>query len=196
MSEIKEQVQNFIHKYLDVHPEAEVVIADYALRTWQPRPKAVKYLQFVGMPNSGKTRAGAVMAAICQNPLEANGNMSPASLLYLMDEKCPCTLILDDTFTHNDPESTIAKILIFGAEDSNRIWNAEPRALEVFGYKVVISTRKFREPAIQSKCITVKLTETERNEIPRFLSGEFEKDSAEIQQALTAFYAGIPAFAL
>jgi hypothetical protein len=121
MSEIKEQVQNFIHKYLDVHPEAEAVIADYALRTWQPRPKAVKYLQFVGMPNSGKTRAGAVMAAICQNPLKADGNMSPASLLYLMDEECPCTLILDGAYTHNDPESTISNILKCGNYDGNRI---------------------------------------------------------------------------
>ena len=196
MSEIKEQVQNFIHKYLDVHPEAEAMIADYALRTWQPRPKSVKYLQFIGMPNSGKTRAGAVMEAICYNPLKATGNTSPASLLYLMDEKCPCTLILDDAYTHNDPESTIAKILNFGAVDSCRIWNAEPRALEVFGYKVVISTLKFRDPAIQSKCITVKLSETQRNEIPRFLSDEFEKDSAEIQQALSAFHADIPAFVL
>lgn len=196
MSEIKEQVQSFIHKYLDVHPEAEAVIADYALRTWQPRPKAVKYLQFIGNPSSGKTRAGAVMAAICYNPLKATGNTSPASLLYLMDEKCPCTLILDGAYTHNDPESTIAKILNCGAEDSYRIWNAEPRALDVFGYKVVISTLKFREPAIQSKCITVKLSETKRNEIPRFLSDEFEKDSAEIQQVLSAFHADIPAFVL
>jgi hypothetical protein len=72
----------------------------------------------------------------------------------------------------------------------------EPKGFDVFGYKVVISTMKFREVEIQSKCITVKLVETKRNEIPRFLSGEFEKDRAEIQQALTAFYAGIPAFAL
>lgn len=204
MSEIKEQVQNFIHKYLDVHAEAESVIADYALKTWQPRPSAVKYLQFIGDFATGKTRAGAVMAAICHNSLKASGLTTPASLIYMMDNECPCTLILDEADFMSDEKNEIAPILQTGNCDGNRIFKMvekekgqfSPQGFDVFGYKVIISRRKFRDPSIQSKCITVKLTGTTRNEIPRFLGGQFEKDSAEIQQVLNAFYAGIPAFAL
>lgn len=203
MSEIKEQVQKFIHKYLDVHPEAEAAIADYALRTWQPRPKEVKYLQFIGNPATGKTRAGAVMAAICRNPLKADGSTSPASLAYLMGKEPPCTLILDEAYTHNDPNSELTKILNIGGRDGNYILKMVPegerlsaKGFDVFGYKVLMTVRKFRDPAIQSRCITVTLTGTERNDIPRFLNGEFEKDSAEIRQALNAFYADVPDFAL
>ena len=197
MLEIKEQVQNFIHKYLDVSPEVEAVIADYALQTWQPLPNVVKYLRFLGNYATGKTRAGAVMAAICKNAVKVSG-YSPSALMVTMDEK-GIVPIFDDV----DFDRDIKTILIAGNMKNQKIFKMMehegkniPVSFYVFGYKVILSRKSFRDGALEARCITVKMTGTDRNDIPRVLDGDFEKDSAEIQQALNAFYVGVPTLAL
>lgn len=202
MSEIKEQVQNFIHKYLDVETEAESIIADYALQTWQPLSQFSKYLLFIGDVHTGKTRAGEVMAAICNNPFVPGGRCIGNTIINMMDEMYPCVLILDEG--DNIFSDRILSILRNGGMKGRGLTkitevekeNFETKFYNIYGYKVIVSLRRFDDNAIQSKCITIKLTETKRNEIPCVLSSKFEKDSAEIRQALSAFYAGIPVFAL
>jgi hypothetical protein len=197
MSEIKEQVQNFIHKYLAVSPEAEAVIADYALRTWQPLPSQVKYLRFLGNYATGKTRAGAVMASICENAVKVTG-YSPSALIVTMDEKGIVPIFDDINF-----DDEIKTILMTGSMKNQKIVKMMehegkyvPVSFDVFGYKVILSRKPFRDVALEARCITVNMTGTDRNDIPRVLDGDFEKDSAEIQQALSAFYIGVPALAL
>lgn len=197
MSEIKEQVQNFIHKYLDVSPEAEAAIADYALQTWQPLPNQVKYLRFLGNYSTGKTTAGAVMAAICKNAVKVSG-YSPAALMVTMDEK-GIVPIFDDV----DFDGDIKAILISGNMKNQKIFKMMehegkhvPVSFDVFGYKVICSRTPFRDVTLEARCITVNMISTDRNDIPRVLDVDFEKDSAEIQQALNAFYVGVPALAL
>ena len=200
MSEIKEQVQNFIHKYLDVSPEAEAVIADYALQTWRPLPNLVKYLQFIGDYSTGRTRAGAVMAAICRNAFKTSVNASSSSLVAIIDERGACVPIFDETDSMNDEVSVILKVGSMKDQKIIKMMEHEgkyvPVSFDVFGYKVILSRKPFRDVALEARCITVKMTGTDRNDIPRVLNGDFEKDSAEIQQALSAFYVGVPALAL
>src|SRR3990172_5836139 len=161
MSEIKEQVQAFVHRYLEVNPEEKAVIVDYALRTWQPLPQSVKYLQFIGVVATGKTRAAMVMYAICKNPLYPAGHMSPRALVSMMDEKYPCTLILDEFDSLN--HLVTGKVLEFGDEGGKRLTRSikqdngtfEVKMFQTFGYKVLCSYAKFKNPAIQSRCIPV-----------------------------------------
>jgi len=197
MSEIKEQVQNFIHKYLDVDPEAEAAITDYALQTWQPLPSQVKYLRFLGDYGTGKTRAGAIMAAICKNAVKVAG-YSPSALIVTMDEK-GIVPIFDDV----DFDAEIKTILMTGSMKNKKIIKMMehegkyvPVSFDVFGYKVILSRKTFRDGALEARCITVKMVSASRSDIPHVLNGDFEKDSAEIQQALSAFYAGVSVFAL
>jgi len=194
MLEIKQQVQSFIHKYLEVKAKDEAVIVDYALKTWLPRPHQVQYLQFLGGPATGKTRAADVMGAICRNPMLPNGYMTAPALTVSMDKEYPCTLILDEcgsSVVSGDQK----KVLQVGAEKSNRIIrmvtledaSVHPVSYMVFGYKVLCSVRKFRDPAIQSRCITVKLSGATRKHISPDLGYEFKRDRVAIQQALKAF---------
>ncbi len=190
MSEIKEQVQNFIHKYLDVTDNNEAVIADYALKTWQPIQKTIKYLQFVGNHRTGKTRAGEVMAAICHKAIKLPRYTTPDTMILRISHRPSCVAIFEeiDFVAH---EKRIEKILING--DSKEkfftiINEGEVSNFSVFGYKVILSMREFQNPAVRSRCIIVRLTETNRIDISRALDGNFEKDSAEIQQALKEFF--------
>jgi hypothetical protein len=195
MPELKEKVQNFIHKYLDVSAEAEAAIADYALKTWQPLPNDVPYLRFLGDHATGKTRAGAVMAAICKNAVKVSG-YSPDALMVTMDEK-GIVPIFDDVYFDVYFHRVIRAILINGSTRNQKIvkmmernGKLVPVCFDIFGYKVILSRTSFREVSLEARCFTVNMTRTDRNDIPYVLNEDFEKDSAEIQQALSAFYVG------
>lgn len=187
MSEIKEKVQAFIHKYLEVTEAAESVIADYALQTWQPLGNSLKYLQFIGEPGTGKTRAGEVMASICSNPLKSSDFAHPSvSFIRLLDDQHPCTFIIDDMQTHTH-KGEFATILNAGSSSTKRIattTNDGTRIFDCFGHKVLLCRSEFKDPAIQSQCISIWLHPLTRNDIPVVLDETFEADSLDITRSL------------
>jgi hypothetical protein len=189
--DIKDAVTAFVHKYLDVHPEAEKVVVDYAFQTWQALPYGIKYLRFMGSHASGKTRAGEVMAAICKNAVRVAG-YSPAALIFEIGVK-GILPIFDDINLRDDE---IKQVLTVGGTKGTRIVRMMehegqyvPVHFDVFGYKIILSCLPFRECAIESRCITVNMRTTDRMDIPRVLDGEFEQDKENIQSALRLFYA-------
>lgn len=178
-------IQSFIHQYLEVSPKAEEIIADYALKTWLPVPPSLKYLQFVGGLNTGKTRAGAVMRAICKDPIDYF-DMSSTSLITKLD-MIGGTLLLNGDNLPND--SSI--ILRNGNVKGNRII----RVLEqdgaiasvnfnVYGYKVIFMRSKFQDPSLQSKCISIPLSGMTREEIPQILTNHFAREAIEIRDLI------------
>ena len=190
--ELKEQVEAFITKYLAVHPEAVPVIADYALQTWQPRSKTVKYLHFYGEQGTGKTRASLVMKAICQYAFLANEEITEMALLEKINQGV-CVPIFD--IDYPEKAKIVKHILLNGSvEDNAIIWRL--RTFNVFGYKVICSMRKFRDEAIEACCISVRLTGTDNMVLARPLEDEFRQDRVSIQQVLTEAHEDIPYFAL
>jgi len=191
--EIKKHVREFVHKYLDVTAEQEHAIVDYALDTWQALPPQVKYLHFVGDFATGKTRAGKIMEYICHNPIVARGTASPFSVAMMIDQSQPCTLILDeaDILPEQEPDedgyvapNLFETILNVGAMKGNFITNSAGNAMNVFGYKVIMSRKQFSDPAKASKCIVIRLKEKKRLEIPPVLNGDFTSDGEKIRSLL------------
>lgn len=191
--EIKKHVREFVHKYLDVTAEQEHAIVDYALDTWQALPPQVKYLQFVGDYATGKTRAGKIMEYICCNPVVARGTASPLSVAMMIDQSQPCTLILDeaDILPEQEPDedgyvapNLFETILNVGAMKGNYITNSAGTAMNVFGYKVIMSRKQFKDPAKASKCIVIRLKEKKRLEVPPVLNGDFTSDGEKIRALL------------
>lgn len=188
----KRKVMDFVHKYLEVNDAAEEVIAEYALKTWQPLEDTVKYLHFLGRPGTGKTRAGQVMEAICKNSFNtAPYIIDSLTLLKVMNDKYPCTLILDmsEWFAADEVE----KILRVGnMRYANIIKMQEgkvPETFRIFGYKVILSPRAFRDSAIQARCITIELNHLTRTDIPIALGEGFKNDCDDIQRFLSVLYA-------
>ena len=191
--EIKKHVREFVHKYLDVTAEQEHAIVDYALDTWQALPPQVKYLHFVGDYATGKTRAGKIMEYICCNPIVARGTASPLSVALMIDKSQPCTLILDeaDILPEQEPDedgyvapNLFETILNIGAMKGNFITNSVGMAMNVFGYKVIMSRKQFDDPAKASKCIVIRLKEKKRLEIPPILNIDFDRDGEKIRSLL------------
>ncbi len=168
-------VQNFIHTYLEISPEAEATLTAYALETWRPRSPMSQDLLLLGeVAATGKSRAAAVMAAICRKAFVVSGRAAPAYLMKLLAEEGHPTLIVDDADNLMlDPTSEVFKKL---RENSH------------LGFKILTSSHPFRrDVAMRARYITVTLTGTIiRNEIPRVLGKGFEQACTEIQQALHA----------
>jgi hypothetical protein len=63
-----------VHRYADVPPFWEELIAHYVLMTWvHDRFTAVPYLRFLGEPASGKTRCLQVTSHLCYKSIIAGG---------------------------------------------------------------------------------------------------------------------------
>lgn len=170
--EIKKHVREFVHKYLDVTAEEEHIIVDYALDTWQPLPNQVKYLQFIGESGVGKTRALKVMEYICCNPIVARGTSSPLSVAMMIHQSPPATLILDeaDIMPEQEPdEDGYAAPNLFDTilhcrarRDTSHIISVE-NVMNVFGYTVIATRKRYDDPTLASKCISIRLKDWSRS---------------------------------
>src|SRR5574338_447627 len=119
--EIAQEVKAFIHKYVDVSSDEEALMTLYALMTWRPLPRELKYLQFVGTYGTGKTSIGRVMEFICYKPVAlALGSVGPSALMFRLNEEHSCTLILDEADLNRlAGSSTIGKMLNVGVTKGN-----------------------------------------------------------------------------
>lgn len=191
---MKEILVDFIKKYAPVSDEQAGALADYALSTWQPLPRQVKYLHITGKSGAGKTTLGRVMRAICKNSFSLCGFSSHIGRLYALDMMSPCTLIIEEG---DIDDGELQVILQQGYEDTSRIAamhqvsdssaELEPAICNVFGHKVIISRNPFQHPAIQSKCIEIELGGNRRDVLD---FSDFGNDVAQIQVILRAVYGG------
>jgi len=208
--DIQEKVSEFVHKYVELSEEQEKVVVDYALETWQPLGKRVKYLQFLGGTCTGKTRALRVMEAIVKNPLFVYGASSSRAVLGFMNNQHPCTLILEEADLMIEPkefcefcgqviepeeqrESVFKQILASGASSGNGlIWRRgknedgehEFEFLKIFGHKIIATRGRFDDMALQSRCIAIEMQGNIRSDTPMILDPEFVKDALEISVLL------------
>jgi len=64
------EIQEFVHKYLDVSPFMETIIPHYVILSWVfDRFNEVPYLRAIGDYGSGKTRFLQVVGSICYKPI-------------------------------------------------------------------------------------------------------------------------------
>lgn len=181
-----DNMRAFIHKYLDVSEEAEGIILDYARKTWEPLPNEVKYLHFIGGEGSGKSRACAVMAAICRSPIKANDFLTSTGLFAVMSQNYPCTLIVDEAEIFHAKHA-----LSSGFDIGHRVMQStevEEKVVVVsfnlFGYKVIASQKRFTDNAIQARCIPIEMVRASREDVLQGSYLEFEKDVINIQKIL------------
>src|SRR5262249_43399624 len=76
----------FIHRYTDLLPFWEQLIAHYVLMTWvYDIFTAIPYLRFLGEPQTGKTRALQVAGCLSYKAIFAGGATSSSPMFRLME---------------------------------------------------------------------------------------------------------------
>jgi hypothetical protein len=153
----------FLHRYLDVSPEFELVATYYILFTWlYDAFNEVPYIRFQGDYGTGKTRALLVVGSLCNKPFFGSGASTVSPLFHILDA-FRGTLVLDEAdFRFSDEKAEIVKVLNNGNVDGlpvlrtmmNRQREFNPQAFRVFGPKIVAMRKAYDDQALESRFLT------------------------------------------
>lgn len=185
-------LRKFIDKYVYIEDAVDKeIIITYILLTWvYERFTVIPYLRVLGDFGTGKSRLLKVLN-VCNKSIYTSGNASAAPIFRLID-KYKGTLIIDEAEFGKNTERNedIKEILRFGKDSDGVVVRCHPRTnepipYEVFGPKILGSRRSYSDDALESRIISIKITEAKGNDIPIMLEKEkFKKICEAIRQRL------------
>jgi hypothetical protein len=191
------EIQAFIHRYVDVSPLFEKIASYYVLFSWvYDGFNELPYLRVRGDPGSGKTRFLLTVGSLCYKPIFASG-ASTVSPIFRMLDAFHGTLIVDEgDFRFSDEKAEVVKILNNGnvkgfpvlRSESNGKREFNPRAYHVFGPKLVATRGFFDDKALESRFLTEEMGQYRlRNDVPINLSDSYKEEALHIRNKLLLF---------
>ena len=188
------EIKTFIHKYLDVGDEFENICAYYIILSWlYDKVDTIGYLRALGDTGVGKSRFLDVIGFLCYKPICTSGTISPAAL-FRLEEKWQGTLLLDEADRKNtDTTDEVVKILNCGFEKGKAVVRCnkdDPSKIEtfkVYGPKVITSRKTFYDKALEARCFTHIMEETDRDDIIPILGKHFKSEQALLRNKLLMF---------
>jgi hypothetical protein len=185
-------VQHFIHKYVAVSEFYERLSSYYVLFSWlHDRFNTLPYLRALGDYGTGKSRFLQTIGAICYRPVFASGATTVSPIFRLIDRHRG-TLILDEAdFKFSDSDSELVKILNCGYQAGFPVIRSEPRGntfeptgYEVYGPKLIATRKRYKDKALESRCLTEEMDFQWRLDIPHILPDTFWDEALEIRNRL------------
>jgi len=155
------EVRAFINLYYDMPTEFEILATWYVFFTYVYRAfDVLPYLRFLGDTGSGKSRAIKTVGALCYMPCMIAGNVNEAGLFRLIDLYKGTVVIDEADLQKSDLTEHIVKVLNCGFSTDNpaircdamRNWRLEP--FNVFGPKILATRKRWKDAALESRCIT------------------------------------------
>ena len=194
---IAEEIQTYIHKYVDVSPLFEKIASYYVLLSWvYDRFNELPYLRVRGDYGSGKTRFLLVVGALCYKPIFASGASTISPIFHMLDA-IGGTLVIDEAdFRFSDEKTDIVKLLNNGNVKGFPILRSEadpkkgfnPRAFHVFGPKLVATRGRYQDQALESRFITEDMSGRRlRDDIAVSLDSHYKHEAQQIRNKLLAF---------
>jgi hypothetical protein len=194
---LREQVQAFIHCYVDVSPLFEKIASYYVLFSWiYDGFNELPYLRVRADPGSGKTRFLLTIGSLCYKPIFASG-ASTVSPLFRIIDAFRGTLIIDEgDFRMSDERAEIVKILNNGNAKGFPVLRSEvspkrefnPTAYVVFGPKLVATRGYFQDRALESRCLTEEMGQQRmREDIPISLPPIHKQEALHLRNQLLMF---------
>ncbi len=188
------EIEELIRKYLDVSPNYLKFAAYYVLLSWvYDRFHTLPYLRALGDTGCGKSRFLDVIGGLCYKSISASGCVTPAPI-YRMLRKWSGTLVLDEADMKNSDEyNEVVTILNCGFERGRPVIRAtkdnpdKVQILPVYGPKVFATRRRFKDVALEARCLTEIMRETDRDDIPPVLGRKFFEEQQELRNKLLLF---------
>lgn len=191
-----EEIQQFIHRYLDISPFFETLATYYVLLSWvYDTFNEVPYLRALGDYGSGKTRFLQVIGSLCYKPIFAGGATTVSPIFRLLDAHRG-TLVLDEAdFQFSDMTADIVKILNNGYAKGFPVLRTEGqggkfdvKTFDVFSPKIIATREKFKDKALESRfLVEVMEGRTLRDDIPLSLPPHFHAEARFIRGKLLAW---------
>jgi len=188
-------IREFIHRYVDVSEFFERLSSYYVLFTWLFDDfNTLPYMRVLGDYGSGKTRYLQTVGHICYKPMFAGGATTPSPVFRII-EMFHGTLVLDEAdFRESEEWSEIIKILNCGFQAGFPVLRTEesdgkrePKAYDCYSPKILATRQEFRDKALESRCLTEKIMETNRDDIPLILGPDFFEGARNLRNRLLMF---------
>lgn len=193
-----QEVQAFIRKYVQIPKEFAQLATFYVLLTWVfDAFEELPYIRVIGDFGSGKSRFLKVMGALTYKAVFLNGAASSSAIFRMIDD-IRGTVILDEAdFRNSDTTNEIVKILNSGFQKGIPVFRSEakggknksfdPIPFNVFSPKVLATRNKFRDEALESRCLSASMEELTRTDIPENLDESFEIEAQMLRNKLLMF---------
>jgi len=186
-----DELKGLIHFYVDLPDVALEFSTWYIMMSWvYDRLNTLSYLRFQGDTGCGKSRALDVIGRLCYKPLMMAGAATPAPI-YREIRRFRGTVILEEAdFQDTSEKGEVVTILNCGFERNRpviRCSRDNPDNLEIlpcFGPKVFATRFKFSDIALEARCLTFIMEETDREDIPPLLGSKFLLKSGELRKKL------------
>ncbi len=194
LEELTQEIQQHIRKYLDVSEDYVIFATYYILLTWvYDRLTTLPYLRALGDTGTGKSRFLNVIGRLCYKPCIVSGCITPAPI-YRMIDRWKGTIILDEAdFRDSNEKNEVITILNCGFERGRPVIRCNPndvtelQFLPTFSPKVFSTRYSFKDVALESRCLTEKMRQSNRQDIPAILPTEFYGREKEIRNKLLYF---------
>jgi len=190
--ELLEDIQNFIHKYLDISLFYEKIATYYVLLTWlYDKFNEIPYLRTIGDYGSGKSRFLQTIGSLCYKPIFTGGATTVSPIFRILDETNG-TLVMDESdFRFSDMTSDMIKILNTGYQKGMSVLRSEGKGVfEVKAYNVyspkIIATRElFKDQALESRFLVEEMGNGKvRDDVPISLDEEFHDEAQKIRNKM------------
>ena len=190
-------IQQFIHRHVDLSTTFEKVATYYVMLTWlYDAFNDLPYLRFRGDYGTGKTRAMLVLGSLCYKGFFASGASTVSPIFHTLDA-FRGTLIFDEAdFRFSDEKAEIVKILnngnVRGLPVLRTMMNHQrefnPQAFHVFGPKIVATRGSYDDKGLESRFITEEMGSRKlRSDIPINLPETFNDETRELRNKLLLY---------
>lgn len=197
-------VENFINQhYLMPGRYLSRIVAYYVLLTWvYDAFNAICYLRAVGEAGAGKSELMRRVGALTYRLLSSSG-ATTAAAFFRATEMYKGTVFIDEADLHDggDMSNDLVKFLNLGAMKGGAIWRLseittenggrdyEPTMYNAFCPKLIAMRREFKDDAVASRSLTIKLMSREAIELKNagvrlYIDDDFRKKSAYIRNLL------------
>jgi hypothetical protein len=190
-------ISQFIKEYVSLPPKFLAVSSAYVMMSWlYDKFQVVPYLRVIGDWGTGKSRFLEVVGSICYRPIMYTGSASNASIFRMIADISGTMLLDEADFQESEKHTDIVKLLNAGHKKGGAVQRAEANAknntftiktFPVFGPKVIGSRERWKDNALESRCLThVMLTKQSVNK-PVGLPDSFEDEARRLRNNLLKF---------
>lgn len=175
-------VQEFIRRYLDTgNVKFDRLYAAYVMLTWlYPEMPVLPMVSFVAPMGSAKTRALNVVGGLCYHSCKMV--FPTEQVLYRVIDRLGVSICFEEqTVASSDREAPFIRVLNAGLEKGARVPRCvgesyEPGFFDIFCPKILARHEYYDDAAFESRCITCRIAETGRTDIPIVLTEIFYRE--------------------
>jgi hypothetical protein len=195
--ELVQEIQQYIHRYVDVSPEFERLASYYVLLSWvYDAFNELPYLRVRGDYGTGKTRFLLVVGALCYKPFFASGASTVSPIFHTLNAFRGTLIIDEGDFRFSDEKAEIVKILNNGnirgipvlrtMVNDRREYN--PKAFQVFGPKLVAARGEYEDKALESRFLTEEMGRSRlRDDVPINLPPDQAAEALRLRNKLLLY---------